>query len=278
MTTQSRTCLEPNILANQTYAQKIYGDNALFSLVDVLITKRNVNANTITFLAMNAKPGHPGEPGGLGEYTVEWGKKEVMWAPCSSTLQSNATHDNPGDPPLEDSIGSLWFHIDFLKQKTNLLYDIPKWPRSLGAEPPPAHGPQAAPLVQEFYETLEVWPSSVVVSGVELKNGRHYEGSVDLLNRRLAKPGQTIQADRKAPMKLELTPYGFKQFNTHFDGFKHLKRALQLLREPGNADQPTDPFFLAEALRVIAACVEDSGSALPEQRKLLQSFVPGLAP
>jgi hypothetical protein len=250
-------CDDPTNLSNQAEAQKKFGNTALFAPVMVLVTER-LDDKTITLTGKN-------KTGGNSSFTVSWGDEAVMWAPCPSSLPSAAVPGNYGVAPAKNAVGNLFLHINWLS-KTDLVHDLPKWPRSLGMD-------TTAVVARKFSAPLRVWPTSIVVRGVELENDLHVSGKVDLLDPRFAKPDQTIRTDGGV-ITLELTELGFDAFDVRFDGFKELANAIEILR---NKDERSSPSVIAAALRIVALCIENSDRATRQQLEMLTAIVPSLA-
>lgn len=221
---------------NRQIAGQIYGYVDRFAPVEVLVRDRDVVGNTVTLIAATN--------GGSSSHVIPWNSNAV-WAPQPSTLVSSARASAPdriemGAPPMVDSFGVLFLE-DSVLARTDWIYDIPKFPRSL-ASPASAYAP------------LEIWPTRVTISGVELKNGRYSHGTINLYDSDYSSPQQQVVIDRRTLAKLELSKLGFKAFRTKFDRPNQISQSIEAI---GATRHPQE---LATALRVVADFL-DEGAA-----------------
>jgi len=59
--------------------------------------------------------------------TLPWGDELLMWAPCPSTLPSQAQHQAPGPVPSVGAYGVLYLHLKVIGAH-GLQTTTPKWP------------------------------------------------------------------------------------------------------------------------------------------------------
>jgi hypothetical protein len=227
-------CDDATIKANGEAA-----DPRVYHGVRVLITASD--ATSITFVASRVD-------GTTGTFTAIWGDIAVMWAPCPSTLPSRANLISAGPPlvidagtpPLANVSGELYLAEAFVTAN-NLAVTTPKWPTHLD-------------IVK--YESISVWPTSVILTGIELVTGNHFAASVNLLDRQSAQPGQTLVLGND-PVQLRLGPTPLGDFGIALLAaqtpwpWRALTDAVTEIE--GIA---SDPHKLARAWTVIAACIE----------------------
>jgi hypothetical protein len=207
-------------------------------VIPVLVTGRT--SNTITFVATGA--------GGVTVTCTEnWGDPAVMWAACPSTLPSNATPSNPGAPPAIGATGNLYLSVDCLARNGIPLTvtqerEGPKWPKNLGLAP---------------FEQLSIWPTRVVVTGIELSTGEWHEGTFDVLDVDSAARGPTLVLGE--PLELLLSQNVFTAFKVSFvppppeQAWPWTKLAAAVANI---LSAERDPAKLANAWRVVSTCVE----------------------
>jgi hypothetical protein len=174
--------------ANENIAHQYpYGE------VNVLITESNALTNKITFVAADTA----GDP---VKRTETWGDVQVMWAPCPSNLPSQAQVGNPGPPPEPGTSGNLLLSQMYLGNHSYLRSSTPKWPARLGLQDK-----------KVGYGNLQVWPTSIKITGVRLVNRNTKIETVELLDEGIIKPGQRIVANGST-LKLEVTGRGRAEF------------------------------------------------------------------
>lgn len=222
----------------------------------VLVT--DTDGVSITFYA-------PDSSGNPVELKATWGDETVMWAPCPSSLPSQAVPGSPGSPPGAGATGVLYLRDTVLAAK-GVEGTTPKWPKRLGGVDAAAGG---------FHNALKIWPTGIVVTGVELANGKFSIGSVNLLSNTRARAAQTVVATH-AVVELELTADGVQGFSVVFNPFPFLPAAVEVIKGR------VVPAELAEAWRIVAACVQQlptvkaTGTDTGEYVTLLRSVVPDL--
>lgn len=123
-------------------------------------------------------------------YRAEWGNVAQMWAPCPSTLPSNAESGDPGAPPANGVSGKLYLSKEFLDE--NGIAAEPKWPPLL-------------PVLPAVSEELEVYPLKLELTGLEMRSGKFRKATIDLLDTQLAASRQTIVLDGSSPVMVRLT-------------------------------------------------------------------------
>lgn len=226
--------------ANRILAEDIYkNDLDSFAPIDVIVEKvdETVAPPTITVRVQLIPDNPPTTPPKTTTLTIPWTQKSV-WAPQPSTLVSSATAEKMGPPPLVDSFGVLYIHKKHNDGK--ILFPTPKFPRNLPAP--------------KDYKPLEIYPTSLVLGGVQLLDGLHYaDGSVDMFDFRLAEPHQTFQVDRCGVATVSLTKEGFARFNAKWNVQELLPEALDVLT---NTKQYSTG-EIARALRTVARVLEN---------------------
>lgn len=197
----------------------------------VMVLAVDTTSQVITFTAF-------GEDGSSKTCTAKWGETSIMWPACPSSLPSQATADDSGPPPAVGATGILYLHVDYLA-KNQIVAAPPKWPKALGAT---------------LYKPLMIWPTSVVLEGIEVTTGDQTKRSIDLLDPRLARAGQTIWLGGQ-PIELLLSEPAFAEFGVEFelpfDAWGKLSEAVATVE-----DDDRDPSKLTEAWSVVAACIE----------------------
>lgn len=68
-----------------------------------------------------------GTDGKPRQFELGWCDESQMWAPCPSTLPSQAQHGNPGPPPAVGAVGVLYLHRDETNNR-QLQTTTSKWP------------------------------------------------------------------------------------------------------------------------------------------------------
>ncbi|GEM_PF-2129327 len=200
------------------------------ALVTIDETRNNGSSWTIAFSATNTDRV-------LTRFTgITWGDQATMWASCPSSLPSKATATDAGDPPPIGTRGYLYLEKDFLA-KNRILAGTPKWPDSLGAPEP-------------FYNTIEIWPSSLILKGAELSDSDRTVGSVDLLDPTLAAPNQQLTTNGE-PISVRLTQNGLKKFGLTFLPWALLPEAVKVIEGARK-----DAHALAAAWQVVAIAVD----------------------
>lgn len=132
-------------------------------------------------------------------YEAVWGDTAVMWVPCPSELGAGSTPEAIGDPPAVGTECQLYFSKMFLEN--NKLSARPKWPLELSGDLMPI-------------ETLEIFPQSLVLRGIESLSGR--DVAIELLDTLLASPRQSIQLDGGHSISVGLTPLAVKPLGLPF--------------------------------------------------------------
>jgi hypothetical protein len=146
--------------------------------------------------------------GNFQSYAVKW-RSDDVWTRCPSTLPSV-----DGQLPAVGAEGTLYVEKQFLDDK--LIGGTPKWPDALPAP--------------EQLRRLRVWPTKIVVTGIELATDDHEEGTVDLLDPTLAGAEQTISLRSDNPITLSLTQEGFNAFLVNFPTVDDLARAVEVIK------------------------------------------------
>lgn len=176
-------------------------------------------------------------------YRADWGNAAQMWAPCPSTLPSNATPGDPGVPPADGVSGKLYLSKEFLDE--NGIAAEPKWPPLLPVLPPVS-------------EELEVYPLKLELTGLEMRSGKFRKATIDLLDTKLAASRQTIVLDSSSPVRVHLTKTAFlSRFRLPFGpSSRAIEEALGVLKSREAKSQE-----IAGALGVIAAAAASAASA-----------------
>jgi hypothetical protein len=139
-----------------------------------------------------------------GEFLATWGDEADMWAACPSTLPSQAEATDagtiPGPQPAPTTSGFLYLSEQYVTASS--IPAAPKWPKA-EAE---TFGP---------YGVLRVHPKSLVLTGIELNDGRLKESTWELLDPYIAEHGQAIVIDEN-PMGVRLSLKAFSQVGVKF--------------------------------------------------------------
>ena len=251
MTKNPGSCDDVTNKANRADAITMVG-NKNYGPVSVTIKGTNVAEQLITFIAKDPT----GRP---ATYKARWGNLDDMWAPCPSSLPSSAKPGVPGPLPAVGAFGQLYMSDLYLAANNAVPDGTPKWPKA-----------QATPT--NYYEPLEIRPTSVVVSGIELKNGKFFGGTIDLMDPNLAAPGQTITEGTDTV--LQLSKQAFAIFGVKFDALAKLDEAVNVITAQD------DPEAIAAAWQIVAACVAqlpvDHAHLSDHQRKQLRRVLPHL--
>lgn len=200
----------------------------------VIVTAVDGATKEIAFTALvdDGSSTHP------GEFKVTWGDTSIMWPACPSSLPSQATADDPGAPPAVGATGTLYLSVDYLTNN-RILATPPKWPKALG---------------KDSYKPLAIWPTSVVLTGIEVTTGDLMRGTIDLLDPRLARAGQALWLAGH-PVELWLSRLAFDEFGVEFelpfDVWGKLAGAVAVIE-----DGDRDPSKLADAWSIVAACID----------------------
>lgn len=231
-----------------------------YALTDVHIIGSNTTetASTVTVVTGN-------NDGSTNTDVLSWSTVDDLWAPCPSPLPSSAQPGDPGPPPPAGTSGQLYLSDSFLKKRTNITtFTRPKWPLEFGAD-------------DHYYQDVKIWPTKIVVYGVELEDGIANTGQVDLLDSRLARRGQQLTIDH-LPITLSLTQDGCANFHvTYSPALPELRRAASVIE--GRA---LSPHAQAAAWQVVSAslanyhrAIHPDVSARAETRSILQRLLPG---
>lgn len=153
---------------------------AVYGPVSVLIVDSSEDG-MITFEALNVNNVRTC-------YSLRWG--EDMWIDCPSTLPSI-----PPKPPVKGASGILYLSGRLRDVFPDLVIDV-KWP---DRKP------------ETIYQPLEIFPTSIVVKGVEVADGQFTEATIELLDPRMAAASQTIVLNGGA-ITLSLSQAGFAEF------------------------------------------------------------------
>jgi hypothetical protein len=223
-------CDEATCEANQTTAKGMVGKQ-LYALTDVRVVDNDTTGNTPTITVMTAN-----SDGSTNTDVLSWSTVADLWAPCPSTLPSSAQPGDSGPPPPADTSGQLYLSTTVLAKHRNITtLTRPKWPLEFGAD-------------QLYYQNIKIWPTKIVVYGVELEDGVANTGYVDLLDPKLAQRGQQLTTDH-LPMTLSLTPAGCASFHvTYNPSLEDLQRAARVIQSPA-----TSPDALSAAWDVVSA-------------------------
>ena len=129
-----------------------------------------------------------------------------MWVPCPSTFPADADFlpPNAGDPPRVGAWGRLYMTGTYLAGVHVTMSPLDtKWPPKLAATDP-------------LTNPLEIYPTKLTLSGVELRTGQFREATIDLLDPTQASAIQTIELDGTKPVRVALTQASFNKFPLPF--------------------------------------------------------------
>lgn len=208
---------------NESNAKTAATTGQFYGLVELVVTghlKGDNGEPQIEFVRRGDEDGK--------RYVIPWGVTKSMWAPCPSSLPSNAVACEPSEPPEVGAYGSLYLSETFLEAA-----DIPeeaKWPLRLAVD----HG---------SYPELAIYPLSLELTGVEMVSGDFCKATIDLLDPTVTKKEQTLELDGTSPIKVALSAKGWDAFLLHLPTNESVEDALRTLAEPAAHD----------ALRVAAA-------------------------
>lgn len=175
--------------------------------------------------------------GGSTQVTLKWGDQSTNWPACPSSLPSQATPSNAGPLPAVNSSGKLYLSAAYLSVNPTIAYDPQKWPASyLGGVP---------------YAPLEVWASSLVLTGVETTTGAHMQATIDLLDPDFAEVGQAITTER-CVMTLRLGPRAFRRFKVAMPDLAALEDAVTTIEASKKPANSQDAHQVAQAWRSVA--------------------------
>jgi hypothetical protein len=149
------------------------------------------------------------------EIELVWHSHDV-WFDCPSDL-ALTQGDSHNPAPRVGAAGTLYLLEQVVNAKA--LGWTPKWPDRGGH------------FLGE-YRSLEILPTSVVVTGIESRSGRMVKGEIDLLDETKSSPYQTLVLGG-ASIKLELSQVGFSVFRLPFPGLATLKRIKGVLQNGG---------------------------------------------
>src|SRR5689334_21750896 len=159
---EPKVCGEQEIINNA--AATMAATNNRYGPVEIMVIARALDSNGTWTIVFSV-------PGSGASYQAEWGNLADMWAPCPSTLPSNATVGASGQPPEPGAYGTLYLSEQFLA--ANQIVAEPKWPLRLPLTGPPGR-------------ELEIYPLKLELTGLEMKSGQLRKASIDLLDARLA--------------------------------------------------------------------------------------------
>ena len=218
------------------------------------------NKGTITFSAT-----------GVGGVTVPnctevWGDTNAMWACPPSTLSPSPRPGTPGPLPAAGATGCLYLSVACVTR-----HGIPV--------PPPAVAPPKWPkyLAARRYEMLSIWPTRVEVTGIERATGDFKELTFNMLDPHLAFPGQTLMLNDE-PLDLMLSVQVFAD-KVPFEPPAQFWPWTKLAAAVEDIEKSTDPRRRANALRIIAACIEcverdgEIGAVTVEQVEVLEGVL-----
>lgn len=252
-------CDDATNAANQTAAKQMVGSR-LYALTDVLVVGNDTTGTTSTITVMTGN-----DDGSTNTDVLSWSTVDDLWAACPSSLPSSAQPGDAGPPPPAGTSGQLYLSDSYLKKRPNITtFTRPKWPLAFGADDHPC-------------QDVRVWPTKIVVYGVELEDGIANTGQVDLLDSRLARRGQQLTIDH-LPLTLSLTEEGSAGFYVTFSpALPELRRAASVIE--GRA---TSPDALVAAWRVVSNCLANYRRAIhpdigarAETRAILLRLLPG---
>jgi len=164
-----------------------------------------VENNTVKFLAAGS--------GGTGAVEVKctWTHANV-WPRCPSSLDCDDHR-----LPVVGAKGTLYLSRSLVEHYH--LSAVIKWPDDL------AGGIE--------YKPLRIWPTSIELTGVELATGKLAMRTVDLMDRGLVEPGQTITFQDQ-PLTINLSRVAFNRFLVAFPSLEALQAAQRTI-SAGNA-------------------------------------------
>jgi hypothetical protein len=218
------TCNEQIIKDNEDQAS----ETGPYGGVRIIVNTVALASKEITFTVFDSS-----NPNGKICSAV-WGDLADMWPACPSTLPSQATADDPGPPPAVGTTGILYLSVAFLG--ANGIVAPPKWPKALGTE---------------THTTLRIWPTSVVLTGIELVTGDMTSGTIDLLDLEFAQAGQILCLGEH-PIEVRLTEPGLRKFAIE----SHESSPWSRLSDAIANIEAEDPGARALAWGTIAACMD----------------------
>jgi hypothetical protein len=240
----ARTCDATTTNQNAATCMRLR-PNILYAPIPVVITASDETQGTISFRARDNTGAYPEYKG------VRWDSLD-LWVECPSTLEGD-----PSKLPVAQSSGVLYISAAFIK--ANNLAGRPKWPYALPAEVRTTN--------------VRVWPTSIVVTGIELEDGyltENIQQPIDLLDPELCATAydamrQVLVLDGSAPT-LELTDNGLKLFKLSPPTLEILKTAVETI------EAKRDPAKIIAAWNVISRWEH----AISVNARLADSSVDGL--
>lgn len=211
-----------------------------YAPVAVTVTASSTSTGLISISALDIY-GYPQTYAGL-----TWGDETIMWAACPSTVTDDKNPNSIGPVPPVNATGTLYLSSYYIR--ANNIQGTPKWPTCLG-------------YTTTFSAPLSVAPSSLILSGMELADGLHNRGSVDLWDPSCA-PRQTIDLT-EASVTVLLTPKGFARMGVSFPVESLLAAAVSEIQ------RPTSPRETARAWEVVATAMDQMDCGLIHQDKAL---------
>jgi len=194
-------------------AERAYGP----AYVEVLA----VVGNTVTFRTARKNSEDP------VEVKCTWTHANV-WPRCPSTLDCD-----DAQLPAVDAQGILYLSRSLIAQYH--VDSFAKWPDDLAAA--------------GDYQTLRIWPTSVELSGVELRTGMLTKRTINLIDPSFSKFGQSILLNGR-PLELELSSVAFDRFLVPWASPTALKAAYDVITEGRAAHSAAE---LAAAWAQVAA-------------------------
>jgi hypothetical protein len=172
----------------------------MYTPVDIVLHAVSAGPNGFPIIEFT-RFGQPTTP----RHTAEWGNPAHMWIACPSTFPADEAFlpATAGDPPLVGAYGRLYLTETVFARNAIPMVLEPKWPPKLATQDPIAH-------------TLDLYPTSLTISGVELRTGELREARIDLLDPMQAAARQTLELDGTRPVRLRLTQASFNQLALPF--------------------------------------------------------------
>jgi hypothetical protein len=196
-----KKCTVTDNTAGAASALASAGSGKAYGPVRVDVLAVDAGTNTVVLRAPGSGDRNP------VDVKVKWTRQNVF-AGCPSSLDC----DEKRLPEVGES-GTLYLSRAVVEK--NLVAAQIKWPDDL-----PGAGPE--------YRPLQIWPTSIQLTGVELATGTMTSGTIDLMDPNIAAPGQTLTLN-DTTLTLNLSQVAFFRFFAPWASLDALQKAKETL-------------------------------------------------